>query len=286
MLLLVSLLSILVSALPAAATWSIIAVDSETGEVGAAMAACSAVSAFGEPDEVPAVLILVPGRGAAAANGSVDPVDLEQLRMALADPSLSDAEEVITVVVADNDPDLQPVRSYTAAVGGTVAAVEAPESEPFSATVTGTEGAAQGVALVGEAVVEDTVAAFTAARRDNAPLADALVAGLEAGSLAGGDRHCADQTALFAHVSVASPGDDGVTPGRLLTVTVDEGDGQNPVALLAQAHREGRTGWIDAGTRRPTTLPRWVVLAAGGLMAAASVIVIRRGLGHRLGRAG
>jgi len=249
------------------------------------MAACSPVSALGEPDEVPAPLVLVPGRGVAVAQGSVDPGDLDQLRAALSDPDTGGADDVIVAVVADNDPDLQSVRQYAAVVDGSVASIDGPQTKPIALAVTGPAVAAQGVSLASEAVVVDALAAYNEVRAGGASLADALVSALEAGSSAGGDRGCGDQTALFAHVSVAPPGDDGIAPSRLLTVTVDEGDGQNPVRLLASAHREGRTGWIDAGLRSPTTLPRWLVLVVGVSMAVASVLVIRRGMGYRRPRA-
>lgn len=270
-----------VGAGPAAATWSIIAVDPETGEVGAAMAACSPVAALGEPDEVPAPLVLVPGRGVAVAQGSVDPNDLDQLRAMLADPATVDAEAVIVAVTADNDPELQSVRQYAVVVDGSVAAFDGPQTEAAASVVTGAEVAAQGVTLASAEVVDATLAAYVEARAGRASLADALVEALQAGSSAGGDRRCGEQTALFAHMSVASPGEDGVLPARLLTVTVDEGDGQNPVALLVAANSDGRTGWVDAGLRSPTTLSRRLVLAVGVAMAAISVLVIRRGMGYR-----
>lgn len=272
---------IAIAAVPAGATWSIIAVDPETGEVGAAMAACSPVAALGEPDEVPAPLVLVPGRGVAVAQGSVDPSDLDQLRAVLSEPDTTDAEAAIVTVVADNDPDLQPVRQYAVVVDGSVASFDGADTRPVASIETGPHVSAQGVALASEAVIVDALDAYTEARGTGASLADALVLALEAGSSAGGDRECGDQTALFAHVAVAPPDGDGVTPSRLLTVTVDEGDGQNPVSVLVEANSDGRTGWIDAGTRPPATLPRWLILALGAAMAAASAVVIRRGLGYR-----
>ena len=277
---------VVIGAGPAAATWSIIAVDPETGEVGAAMAACSPVAALGESDEVPAPIVLVPGRGVAVAQGSVDPNDLVQLRAVLTDPAIVDAEAVIVTVTADNDPELQSVRQYAVVADGSVAAFDGPQTEAVASVVTGPEVAAQGVTVASAAVVDDTLAAYVEARAGGASLADALVEALQAGSSAGGDRRCGEQTALFAHVSVASAGEDGVLPARLLTVTVDEGDGQNPVTLLVEANRDGRTGWVDAGLRSPTTLPRWLVLAVGVVMAAVSVLVIRRGMGYRRPRVG
>ncbi len=276
-----SLAAVTAAAGPAAATWSIIAVDPETGEVGAAMAACSPVAALGESDEVPAPLVLVPGRGVAVAQGSVDPNDLDQLRAVLSNPDTVDADAVITAVAADNDPELQSVRQYAVVLDELVASFDGAETPTIAAAATGSAAAVQGVSLASEAVVDDALRAYTDARSAGTPLADALVEALAAGSAAGGDRRCDDQTALFAHVSVAGPGEDGVAPSRLLTVTVDEGDGQNPVNLLVDAHAEGRRGWLDAGLRSPVTVPRLLVLVIGVVMAAVSVLVIRRGLGYR-----
>lgn len=269
------------AATPAGATWSIIAVDPGTGEVGAAMAACSPIAALGEPDEVPAPLVLVPGRGVAVAQGSVDPTDLDQLRAVLAESATTDADAALVTVAADNDADLQSVRQYAVVIDGSVASFAGPQAQPVAAIMTGPDVSVQGVAVASESVVADAFAAYTEARDTGASLTDALVLALEAGSSAGGDQECGDQTALFAHVAVAPPDGNGVKPSQLLTVTVDEGDGQNPVSLLVEANRDGRTGWVDAGTRPPATLPRWLILLVGAVMAVASVVVIRRGMGYR-----
>ncbi|MEL6983359.1 MAG: hypothetical protein AAFO29_13120, partial [Actinomycetota bacterium] len=106
------------------------------------------------------------------------------------------------------------------------------------------------------------------------------------GSEAGGDRRCLEeQTALFAHLAVAELDDDPSTPSLVVTVLVDEGDGQNPVALLDTFLDEGRLGWIDVGLADdPIGLSRVLVLVVATLLAIAAYLVIRRGLGHTSAR--
>ena len=133
--------------------------------------------------------------------------------------------------------------------------------------------------LADPAVVSRSLAAFDRATADGLGLEQALVEALSAGSAAGGDRRCDGQTALFAHLAVADPGDDPFRPSTLLTITVDEGDGQNPVSLLGEALAEGRSGWVDAGLRDPTGVPRLAVMAVGAALAVAAVLVFRKGMG-------
>ncbi len=90
----------------------------------------------------------------------------------------------------------------------------------------------------------------------------------------------------FAQLAVARPGDDPEHPTTLVTVSVDEGDGQNPVTLLAEAVAEGRSGLIEAGSGR-SGLGRVVQIAAlvaATTMAAGGVFLLRRGLGSTRAR--
>lgn len=280
---------------PAAATWSIIAVDPETGLVGAAMASCISAGVLGDPDEALVPVVLIPGRAAAVTQGTIDPEAPPRMRAALANGA--EAEEAILLLSADDDQLI--VRQYTVAVtdGAGVEAVAAFTGEavegasgsraddgvgPF-----GTERVAvSGLLLADGAAVDRTFDAYVAARAEGRSLDRALADALLAGSQAGGDRRCADdQTALFAHLAVAEPDDDPIRPSLLLTVTVDEGDGQNPVALLDSFLDEGRTGWVDAGIGdAPTLLSRVLVLAVATIMSVAAFVIIRRGMGHTAAR--
>ncbi len=146
--------------------------------------------------------------------------------------------------------------------------------------------AVTGVLLDDQAAVDRAFEGYTEARSEGRSLDRALTDALLAGSEAGGDRRCPDdQTALFAHLAVAEPDDDPTRPSLLVTVTVDENDGQNPVALLDTFLDEGRIGWIDAGIGDdPVGLSRLLVLAVAVLMAVAAFVVLRRGLGQTSAR--
>jgi uncharacterized Ntn-hydrolase superfamily protein len=102
--------------------------------------------------------------------------------------------------------------------------------------------------LAGEAVLADTVAAFVT--KDDLPLAERLVAALEAGDAAGGDRRGRQSAALlltttedFADINLRV--DDHPEPvgelGRLLAIWRRE---REP-GLRDQPRRANPSGWID-----------------------------------------
>lgn len=279
----------------AAATWSIVAVDPETGLVGAAMASCVPAGVLGEPDEALVPIVLVPGEAAAVTQGAIDPIAPPRMRDALANGA--GAEEML-LILGEEDEQLM-VRQYAAAVidgegveGAATFTGEEVEEEAGSRAggVVGPAGtervAVSGVLLADEVAVDRAFEAYAAARADGRSLDRALADALLAGSEAGGDRRCPeDQTALFAHLAVAEPDDDPIKPSLLLTVTVDEEDGQNPVALLDSLLDEGRTGWVDAGLGGdPAGLSRVLVLLAATVMALTAFLLIRRGLGQTSAR--
>lgn len=264
---------------PASATWSIVGVDEETGQVGVAMAGCSSVVALGEPDEVLTPIVVVPGHGAAVAQGIVDPALVERMRELLSAGEGSAAEVVEGALVADDD-ELRAVRQYAVVLldGSDAAGFNGELTEAVSDVRSQSQASAQGVLVSHTVVIERTLEAFDQSFASGASLGDSLVAGLAAGSAAGGDQRCRQQTALFAHLAVATADDDGLMPATLLTVTVDDDDGQNPVELLEESWAQGRRGWIDAGLRSPTTVPRVAILVFGVILAMVSIVVIRRGM--------
>lgn len=280
----VVLLTVLLGPIGAAsATWSIIAVDPETGLVGGAMASCVPASVLGDPDETLVPLILVPGRGVGIAQGTIEPEALPRFRQLLTDGV--GAEDTIAALVADDDQDaLRQYAAVTLTEDGTAVAASHLGTlvEPEIGLSPGEAVSAQGVLLADAGATDAALTAYLDGRAAGRSLDQALVDALMAGADTGGDRRCPeDQTALFAHLAVAEPDDDGVRPSLLLTVTVDEGDGQNPVLLLDRALDEGRTGWIDAGLGGdPAGVPRALVLVIGAGLAVAAFAVIRRGMGH------
>ncbi|MGH1491384.1 MAG: DUF1028 domain-containing protein [Acidimicrobiales bacterium] len=286
---------LLTLATPASATWSIVAVEPETGRVGAVMASCVPAGLLGEPDQVLVPLVLVPGQAAAVAQGSINPdapAGLRQLLLDGADPQLaidslleiddlSTARQYAVVVIGQRDPNDGTGAELSGQTSATYTGIDA---EAERSGVIGVTAAAQGVLLADEAISESSLRAFEQAISAGRSFEQALVDGLVAGSELGGDRRCDEQTALFAHLAVAGPADDPQRPGVLLTVTVDEGDGQNPVPLLADALGEGRSGWVDAGLNDPVGIPRVAVMAVGTILAIAAFFTIRKGLGSPAAR--
>lgn len=269
------------------ATWSIIAVDPETGRVGAAMASCVPSGLLGEPDSPLVPVVLMPGVGVAVTQGSINPDSPGGLRQLLTD-GFTPSDAIDELLDIDDVPTarqygvtlIAPSADGEQAVTFTGADVEAIAGGMDDATV-----AVQGLLLAEREILAATLAAYESARADSRTLEQSLLAGLAAGSALGGDRRCgSDQTALFAHLAVAGPDDDPLSPSVLLTVTVDEGDGQNPVPMLVDAFDRGETGWVNAGLIEPTGIPRVAVGAVGLLMAIAAWWTIRKGLGSTAAR--
>lgn len=264
---------------PAGATWSVVAVDPDTGEVGAALASCVPPSILGRPETPLVPIVLVPGQGAAVTQGELDltaPDRIVELLEAGADPGA-----IVDDLVRPEVDAAASTRQHAVVSTVGVAAYTGSDLAPEALDRQAASASAQGNLMVSDDVVTAALAAFEDSRAGGADLRDALVAGLLAGSAQGGDRRCPDQTALFAQLAVARPGDDPDHPATLITVTVDQDDGQNPVTLLADAVAEGRTGLIEAGTGE-SGLGRVVqigALLAATAMAAGGVFLLRRGLG-------
>ncbi len=215
-------------AAPAAATWSIVAVDAETREVGIAGASC-----IGGVEIIAGVM---PGHGviAAQAFANVEARDLARDRFAAGDSPA----EVLTEIT---DPAWDPSRWYDVLGGGSrrqygLASLDpSPDQETFTGSDTsawagGRTGAGVAVAgnlLYGPEVVDRALAAFGAPAGACEPrLADRLLSALAAGGEAGGDRRCEPQVAaLSAFLEVAAPSDlVGESSLRLIVPLEDESE--------------------------------------------------------------
>ncbi len=273
-------LVIVTLASPAEATWSIVAADAESDEVGAVIASCVPVEILGRVEEPLVPIVVIPGVaiGVTQAQMNLDaPAHMRELVAAGATP-----DEIIDELTSPSFDEMASLRQHAIVrLPSEVAAATGSDNAPEAIDQVADGVSVQGNLLVSRAVVDETMAAFLVADANNADLALALVDGLVAGSEAGGDRRCGEQTALFAQLVVARAGDDPSAPSTLLTVSVDQGDGQNPVTLLAAAFREGKTGFIDAGTSEPGSggLVRVLVLVVAGIMAVVSLVALKRGMG-------
>ena len=184
------------TAISAEATWSVVAVDEETGEVGVAVASCVGF-------EVTVVPILVPGVGAGASQANISKHSGQRMVDALA--SGASAQETIDAVV-DADDGMEERQFGAVVLGDAGAGWTGGDTLNVAVDRRSDDGtvAVQGNILVSQDVVDASISAFDAA---DGQLADRLIAGLVAGADAGGDARCGDQTATAAALVVARPGD-------------------------------------------------------------------------------
>jgi uncharacterized Ntn-hydrolase superfamily protein len=206
----------------ALATWSIVAVDPATREVGAAAASCI----YAEDFPIDRAAELVPGTGAVVAQALANVAARSAIADAIA-RGASPAAALAAAIAAGADErlgvDLTRLRQYGAVTfaAGPVSYTGAWNGD-WAGARAGSGVSVQGNLLRGPAVLDAALGAFEAGA--SACLAERLVAALEAGARAGGDRRCVPALgSLTAFVSVAQPGDARGEPGlRLLRTRVGE----------------------------------------------------------------
>jgi uncharacterized Ntn-hydrolase superfamily protein len=281
---------VLLGVQPALATWSVVAVDNETGEVGVAVASCVG-------SEVTVVPVLVPGVGAAASQAHISPPSGARIVKALLGGAT--AEEAINVVVSiDDAPDERQFGVVVLDDGGS--GWTGADTLDVAVDRRSSDGTAsvQGNILVTDGVVDAAIAAFDASAGD---LPDRLLAALVAGADEGGDARCGEQTATSAALIVARRGDQvyaftdvgvlGVDPDTttvpsvFVSVLVPEGGDRAPDRLAeawANADHDASIvtiRQIDPGANTATQRARTVVivfLAVVGLIVAGVVVVVIR----------
>ena len=137
----------------------------------------------------------------------------------------------------------------------------------------------QGNILVGESVVKDSLAAFTAARQSGSDLSGALMQGLAAGSAAGGDRRAGDPSiaAMSAYLAVSQP-DDPPGYASFAVIVPPLENGGNPVNELQRIFDE------RAGTESAMFFPSMSLLiilfivlpALSGILMFPALSFLRR----------
>lgn len=213
-------------------TFSIVALDSATGEVGSAGASC--VDLFQTPFSNDDFLgELFPGVGAInsqayyLASNQNNAAD----RMNLGDSP----NEIIEWLVA-NDVSSQPeLRQY-----GIVAFVDgSPESAAHTGTstddyknhITGPNYSIQGNILLGQEVLDSMEARFL---NEPGDLACKLMAALQGANMVGADSRCSGNgtSSLFAFIKVAQSSDQPGNPSFLASVRTHSNDGVEPIDSL------------------------------------------------------
>lgn len=213
-------------------TFSIVAVDSITGEVGSAGASCVDLSSF--PSLSDGFLgELFPGVGAVNTQAAYLEGNQENARERM---ELGDSPAEIIEWLVENDVSGDPTtRQY-----GIVRLIDgSPESAAHSGSATfdysnhilGPNYSIQGNILLGAAVLDSMEARFLRADGD---LACKLMAAMQGANMIGADSRCADNgtSSLFAFLKVAQMDDSFGDPSLLVSVCTADGEGIEPIDSL------------------------------------------------------
>jgi len=202
-------------------TFSILGFDPETGEVGGAVQ--SRVFSVGN-----GVLWAKAGVGAVATQAIVD-VSYGPQALELLAQGMNPAEVVKTVWERDPDPDPEDWTKFGRQFAvmdaqGNVAAYTGPKADAWAGHKYGRFCSAQGNILAGEAVVDNMVKAF---EETTGYLSERLMAALEAGQAAGGDKRGMQSAAMLV---VQKDGGPWLHNDVVLRLQVD--DSEQPLAEL------------------------------------------------------
>jgi uncharacterized Ntn-hydrolase superfamily protein len=220
-------IAFVLTASSAQATWSVIALDRASGTVVVASATCvpqASLERFPAKDLRDIQAIVVPGKGVAAAQAGVDRTRKNQ-QLIFSELQKGTAPERI-IALLQEDPAIPNRQFGILDMEGRSAGFSGAKNGAVSldrqgqVPDTGIFYSIQGNILASEAVVEDAVRAFVAARGD---LTDRVMAAMEAADAKGGDRRCscdrepkidAPCTAKTAHVAYILRADRGDANGE------------------------------------------------------------------------
>ncbi len=212
-------------------TFSIVAVDAETGEVGSAGASCVELSVFELPPDFLGVLF--PGEGAINTQAYYDSLNQDNAtaRMNAGDS----AQEIIDWLVANDFQGNPTIRQY-----GVVRIISGPggsaahtgiNTDDYKGHRTGTGYSIQGNILLGPEILDSMESNFI---NTPGPLAFKLMAALQGANVAGADTRCFGNgtSSLFAFLKVAQQDDDFGFPSLVLGVDFLNNTGSEPIDSL------------------------------------------------------
>lgn len=188
----------LVSASPALATWSVIAVDQNTREVAIASATCvpqAAFAMFPAKGLMDVQAIVVPGKGVAAAQAGVDRTRKNQ--QLIFDGIMTGAEPARILEMLKQDPAIETRQFAIVDLQGRMIGFSGQKNLPASLSRqhhvpgTGIYFSIQGNILAGDDVVTAAAQSFAEAR---GTLADRVMAAMEIADARGGDKRCTCET--------------------------------------------------------------------------------------------
>ena len=240
----------LVCILPSYATWSIIAVDRATGEIGIVGASCTF--------DVSGIASIVPGKGAIVVQAASNYyARMKGVELMETDASLS------TILKAMRQEEFTPERQQYGLIqlsGDTAPMVFSGQYiKEWSGSKIGDDFAVLGNILVDEKVIEKAFATFNGSRHKT--LAERLMRSLRAGELAGGDKRCGMQFARSAFISIYRPKDGAIL--RLSALGLEKG-GRPAVGVL----QEQFNAWKSETTGN--TLKEGVIRSFNGSLISKS----------------
>jgi uncharacterized Ntn-hydrolase superfamily protein len=224
-------------------TFSIVAVDSITGEVGSAGASC-----------VPKYILdnfkysyhfigqLFPGKG--AINTQALYIIQNQQNAAVRMYSGDTPAQIIDWLSKNDYEGNSSVRQY-----GVAALIDGkPQAAAFTGSkcldwkghITGPNYSIQGNILLGKLVVDSMEARFLS---EDGTLADKLMAALQGANIVGADTRCQPNgtSSLFAYIKVVKPDENPEQPGLLLNLAINDSDGIEPIDSLQKLYNEWKT---------------------------------------------
>ena len=202
-------------------TWSIIARDDATGQIGITVA----TRFFAVGARVPHI---APGIGGVATQALVNPyygIDGVKLLREGKNPR----EIVATLIAGDNGRESRQLHIMDAQ--GRIAAHTGSDCVDWCGHLNGDNFSIAGNMLAGASVLEDTAKAYLA--NQSLPFARRLIAAMRAGELAGGDKRGKQSAALLIH---------GKDEWSDLDLRVD--DHADPLAELARLEQVSRERWV------------------------------------------
>ena len=240
-----ALLAGALGARPAAAdTFSIAAVDVETGQIGSAGASCVGQSRF-FPDGAFVLSDILPGIGVIHTQASYVAANQRNARARMLEGL---APEAVVAWLAANDVQGDPGPRQYGIVdlrrGGQSAAYTGPTCTDHKGHRTGPGYSIQGNILAGPEILDGMQAAFVEGRGE---LAERLMAALEAAKVVGADTRCAARgtSSQSAFIRVLRPQDG--TAAYLWLVVPDTPPGEDPIDRLRAD--------FDAWRLAPTVTP-------------------------------
>ncbi len=213
-------------------TFSIVAVDSLTGEVGSAGASCISadnLEAFFPNDDPDFLGDLLPGIGAINTQSYYLAANQDNANSQLA--AGKTPQEVVDWLASNDAEFSSEQRQYgvAALINGQpmAAGFTGPGCFDFKNHVTGPNYAIQGNILLGQQILDSMQARFLAAEASGLCLSERLMAALQGAKVPGADTRCLSNgtSAMFAFLKVAKPGDDAANPSVRLFVSY------NPVGI-------------------------------------------------------